>query len=155
MEIRQARQQELPEIMAIFQRAKRFMRESGNLRQWRDYPPEELLRQDIAAGECYVLTGDNGIEGVFVMQATPDAEYAPYAAGDYLSLHRLASAGRERGIFRAMLDFAAARSSHLLADTHEDNRIMQGLLSGGGFRCRGELWRCGERYLVYERGGDA
>lgn len=31
---------------------------------------------------------------------------------------------------------------------------MQGLLSGGGFRCRDELWRFGERYLVYERGGD-
>lgn len=153
MNIRQARIEELPALMAIFERARRFMRESGNPRQWRDYPPEELIRADIARGECYVMESADGIEGVFVMQAGPDAEYAPWD-GDgqsYLALHRLASAGRRKGIFRAMLDFAQARADRLMADTHEDNRIMQGLLTGGGFRRVGTMERFGQRFYVYER----
>lgn len=151
MNIRKATLHELPEIMAIFDRAKRFMRENGNPRQWRDYPPEELLRQDIAAGDCYVMESGDGIEAVFVMQAGSDEEYEPYSTGgDYLSLHRLASAGRRKGAFRAMLDFARAHGDHLMGDTHEDNHIMQGLLTGGGFRFRGELRRFGERFFVYE-----
>lgn len=151
MNIRKARLHELPEIMAIFDRARRFMRETGNPRQWRDYPPEQLLRQDILAGDCYVMESGDGLEAVFVMQAGPDGEYGPYSTGgDYLSLHRLASAGRRKGVFRAMLDFARAHGDHLMGDTHEDNRIMQGLLTGGGFRYRGELRRFGQRFFVYE-----
>lgn len=152
MNIRRAERRELPELMAIFDRARRFMRESGNLRQWRGYPPEELIRADIDRGECYVMESEDGIEGVFAMRAGPEEDYAPWD-GDgqpYLALHRLASAGRRKGIFRAMLTHAQARSDRLLADTHEDNRIMQGLLAGGGFRRIGEMERFGQHYYVYE-----
>ena len=47
--IRAARKQDLPRIMAIYDAARRYMRQNGNPTQWGDnYPPESMLRQDIA-----------------------------------------------------------------------------------------------------------
>lgn len=49
--IRAAREQDLPRIMAIYDAARRYMRQNGNPTQWGDnYPPESMLRQDIACG---------------------------------------------------------------------------------------------------------
>lgn len=154
MIIRKAATQDFPVIMAIFARAKIFMRETGNPNQWQDYPTEEIVLQDIAREECFVMESENGIEGVFVMSFRADAEYeqpeAGFAPGQYATLHRLASAGREKGIFDAMLRFAQERADRLLGDTHADNRIIQSLLAKNGFRRRGELIRYGEHFPTYE-----
>lgn len=43
--------------MDIFRKAKDIMRKSGNVHQWNDgYPSETIVREDIRAGHCYVLT---------------------------------------------------------------------------------------------------
>ena len=53
--IRAAREQDLPRIMAIYDAARRYMRQNGNPTQWGDnYPPESMLRQDIACGRLFV-----------------------------------------------------------------------------------------------------
>ncbi len=154
MTVRKATTQDLAAIMEIFARAKAFMRETGNPNQWRDYPTETIVLRDIEREECLVMESENGIEGVFVMSFGPDAEYelpeAGFAPGEYATLHRLASAGREKGIFAAMLRFAQERADRLLADTHADNRIIQTLLAKNGFQQRGELIRYGERFPTYE-----
>ena len=55
MEIRKATQQDLPALMDIFGRARRFMAQTGNPTQWRpDYPGLALMEQQIAQGVCYV-----------------------------------------------------------------------------------------------------
>ena len=155
MIVRKAAVEELPAIMDIFDRAKVFMRETGNPRQWRDYPTTEILLRDMERGECCVVVSEDGIEGVFVMSFGPEEEYEQPEAGfgsggGYAALHRLASAGRRRGIFAAMLTYAQERAGRLLADTHEDNRIIQRLLEKNGFQRRGELVRQGERFPTYE-----
>lgn len=154
MIVRMAKAEDLPQIMPLFDRAKAFMRANGNPKQWTDYPTEEILRWDIRRQECYVMESVDGIEGVFVMSFRVDEDYerpeAGFAPGEYASLHRLASAGRKKGIFSAMLTFAQERADRLLADTHADNRIIQTLLAKNGFQRRGELVRFGEHFPTYE-----
>lgn len=154
MIIRRANLQDLSHIMPLFDRAREFMRANGNPKQWTTYPTEEILREDIAREECFVMESAGGIEGVFVMSFRPDEDYelpeAGFVPGEYASLHRLASAGRQKGIFSAMLTFAQERAERLLADTHADNLIIQKLLEKNGFQRRGELVRHGERFPTYE-----
>ena len=53
--IRRAAIQDLPKIMPIFEKARAFMRRSGNASQWIDgYPSEEIIRKDIYNGNFYV-----------------------------------------------------------------------------------------------------
>ena len=154
MIIRKAEMRELGTIMPLFDRARTFMRATGNPNQWTHYPTEEILRNDIGRGECYVMESAAGIEGVFVMSFGKDKDYelpeAGFAPGEYASLHRLASAGHRQGIFRAMLCYAQERADCLRADTHAENHIIQTLLEKNGFCRRGELTREGERFPTYE-----
>ena len=57
--IRHATQTDLPRILEIYDIARRFMRQNGNMVQWvNGYPSEPLLRQDIANGDLYVMEED-------------------------------------------------------------------------------------------------
>ncbi|MGM9619203.1 MAG: GNAT family N-acetyltransferase [Oscillospiraceae bacterium] len=154
MTIRQARAEELSEIMAVFAQAQAFMRDTGNPRQWEDYPTREIVLGDIARGECWVLETGGELAGVFALGYGRDEEYelpeAGFSEGPYATLHRVASSGRAKGVFAAALDFCRARTDCLRVDTHEDNHIMRRLLERAGFRRCGTLQRFGERFLTYE-----
>ncbi|MGM9661760.1 MAG: GNAT family N-acetyltransferase [Oscillospiraceae bacterium] len=154
MTVRLARAEELPELMALFARAREFMRGTGNPRQWEDYPTEEIVLDDIARGECWVLESGGELAGVFALGFDRDEEYeqpeAGFSGGAYAALHRVASTGRVKGVFAAVMAFCRARADCLRADTHEDNRIMRRLLEKEGFRRCGTLQRFGERFLTYE-----
>lgn len=60
-------------------------------------------------------------------------------AGRYPALWhgaRLASAGKHKGVGKAVLDWSMEHCQSLRADTHADNKIMQHLLEKNGFtRC--------------------
>ena len=48
MEIRKASVQDLGQIMQVYDKARKFMRENGNAEQWgEDYPSAELIKHDI------------------------------------------------------------------------------------------------------------
>ena len=50
-----AGREQLPEIMEIYSRARKFMTENGNPGQWKGgYPSQELVEQDMNRGELYV-----------------------------------------------------------------------------------------------------
>ena len=54
----------------------------------------------------------------------------------YGTVHRLASAGKHKGVASAVLDWSMEHCQSLRADTHADNKIMQHLLEKNGFtRC--------------------
>ena len=68
MEIRRAAVKDLAEILAIYQLAREEMRRFGNPCQWGEsYPPPELVEQDIAEGNTYVITDGSEIAAVFVL----------------------------------------------------------------------------------------
>ena len=137
--VRQAREQDLPRIMAIYDAARRYMRTNGNTVQWvNGYPSEELLRADVAAGQLYVMEDAGGVYAVFAFLLGDDPTYA-YIEGAwrddsaYGTLHRLGSDGTHHGVFAESAAWAAGRCAHLRADTHADNLTMQRCLEREGF----------------------
>ena len=65
MEIRKASVQDLGQIMQVYDKARKFMRENGNAEQWgEDYPSAERIEHDIdkmylrrADCLCFLLCG--------------------------------------------------------------------------------------------------
>ena len=59
MNIRQTRQEDLAEVMAIYDYARRFMQEHGNGNQWiNGYPSEELISNEIKASHSFVCENE-------------------------------------------------------------------------------------------------
>ena len=109
---------DLPQILKIYDHARAAMKGSGNPTQWGDnYPPQEMLEEDID----------------WLNDTLP-----------YGTVHRLASAGRQKGVASAVLEWSLEHCQSLRADTHADNKIMQHLLEKNGFT------RCG---IIHVRDG--
>ena len=149
MEIRKSFPDDLSEILAIYDYARRFMAAHGNPRQWgpTGWPPEALIRQDIASGKSYVCQEDGRILATFFFDCGPDVEptYRTMAEGawqdasPYGVVHRIASAEGAAGAGTFCLNWAFSRCGHLRMDTHGDNRPMQALLTKLGFQYRGVI----------------
>ena len=158
MTVRNAVFEDLPEISKIYDRARTFMRETGNPNQWGTHnPPLSVLHRDIAAGQLYVLIDDQKIQGVFALIIGEDPTYRVidgtwHSNDTYGTIHRIASGGNEKGIFSACIDFCIKRIGYLRIDTHEDNRIMQHLILKHGFRYCGIIHVAdGSPRLAYDR----
>ncbi len=143
MHIRPSQPADLPRMLELYAHARRFMAEHGNPNQWgpTNWPPESLLREDIAGGHSYVCLHEGRIVGTFFFTCGEDPEPtyrvieqgAWRYGGPYGVVHRLASDGSVKGVGRFCLDWALARCGHVRIDTHGDNTVMQGLLKGCGF----------------------
>ena len=88
--------------------------------------------------------------------AAPEPTYAEIdgcwmSEEPYGTIHRVASDGSKRGIFKEILNFCKERFSHLRIDTHADNHIMQHLVKKGGFEYCGIIHlENGSPRLAYE-----
>ena len=150
MTIRQSKIEDLASLMEIFAYARGFMANTGNPNQWiNGYPSEELIRQEIEAGHCFICLNEEGkAVGTFCFILGDDPTYSYIEEGAWLNndpygtIHRLASNGTEKGVFGACLKWCAARCKNLRADTYCDNHIVQSLLERNGFR------RCGIIYIA-------
>lgn len=157
MEIRPARREELDTILAIYAYARSFMKETGNPTQWEGgYPSRELLLSDIAGEHLYVLAEEGALHGVFAFFPEGDPAYDALSAMwqstlPYAAIHRVASAGKKKGILSACVAYCLSRAKHLKIDTHKDNLVMQNALSRLGFRACGiaDIPDVGER-ILYE-----
>lgn len=148
--IRKANMQDLEQMLAIYEHARAYMRESGNPNQWGGtYPPEELLVQDINAGISYVLEDEQGnVHGTFVFFEGEDPAYHVIEGGNWLNddrygvIHRVASDGQLKGVVASCVGYCFAICGNLRMDTHRDNLTMQHALEKQGFQ------RCGIVYLA-------
>ena len=147
MHIRKAQTTELDSIMDIYAHARTFMAETGNPKQWgaTNWPPRDLIAQDIAQGKCHVCciadsVGER-IVGVFYYDFGHDidATYRNITDGAWLSdapygvVHRIASAGTIKGAGSFCLNWAFEQCGNLKIDTHHDNIVMQNTLKKNGF----------------------
>ena len=154
-----ARLEDLPEIMRVYECAKRFMRDYGNFYQWMDgYPSEELLIKDIEKEQLYVARKGLRICGVFALIIGPDPTYAYIEDGSWISdteygtIHRIATDGSERGILDLAVAYCEKKISHLRVDTHEVNLPMQRAVTRNGFIRRGVIYIAdGTPRIAYEK----
>ena len=76
MNIRKAKIEDLNQIMDIYRIAQDFMIESGNPNQWgHSYPSEDLIKEDIANGACYLICDDDSPHGVFALFGGDEPTY--------------------------------------------------------------------------------
>ena len=160
--IRPATFTDLDRLMEIFEAARRFMESTGNPNQWiNGYPQRELIAEEINQRHCYVCQNEEGKTiGTFCFVPSPDPNYACIEDGAWLNdapyhvIHRLASDGSEKGIFKACIDWCALQDTNLRADTHADNKVMQHLLEKNGFiRCGIIYVSNGTPRIAYQRKG--
>lgn len=157
-EISPVRRSELSQALGIYAQAREFMRNTGNPGQWGTaYPPEALVAQDVDQGLLYALREGPVLHAVFRFEIAPDPTYAVMEGGrwrsdaSYGTIHRVAADGQIHGVLPEIVDFCAARTSHLRIDTHRDNQIMQHQIQKCGFRYCGIIRLAnGAPRLAYE-----
>jgi len=139
---------ELDGILPIYDYARAFMRKTGNPTQWAGgYPSKEVLENDILKNQLYAIKSNGKIAGVFVFFVGKEPTY-DYIEGAWSKnaseagvIHRVASNGTIKGMFKLVADFCLSQTNYLRIDTHKDNSVMQSTLKKNGFT------HCGRIYL--------
>ncbi len=139
LEIRKTQTEDLERIGEIFSVARKYMADNGNPTQWgQDRPSLDLVIDDIAKGNSYVVTDDGKIVGTFayipgIEETYLEIDGAWIDDAPYGTIHRIASDGSVRGVFDAALDFAQSQGRDVRIDTHKDNATMLHLIRRSGF----------------------
>ena len=157
--IRKAIESDLLEIKNIVDKARELMKSSGNINQWVDgYPSIDALLSDIRSGNAYLLLREDKAVAYFAMIDGPEPTYNLITKGSWLNddsygvLHRVASNGEAKGVFKEILLYASEHYSNIRIDTHHDNKIMQRLLEQNGFVYCGIIFLGdGSPRLAYQR----
>lgn len=138
--IREARVEDLPALMPIFDAARQTMCRSGNTGQWvNGYPSEEVIMTDIKRGGGYLIEDDGRPVAYFAFLPSPEPTYAQIYEGKWLNdepyhvIHRLAGLPDAHGIWSSVTQWALAQTHSLRVDTHRDNHIMQHCITKYGF----------------------
>jgi GNAT superfamily N-acetyltransferase len=165
MEFRKADFSELDSIMKIVHQAQSFLKKL-NINQWQNgYPTREIVAQDIANGNAYLLTDDSKVMAVvtilFAREPTYDVIYEGkwLTEGEYSVVHRLAvdSHFKGKGIATGVLEeidrMTLQKGIHSIkVDTHEDNIPMQKLLKKNGFVYCGVIYLAdGNKRIAFEK----
>lgn len=157
--IRKAEKKDLKTLMKLYDRARKLMREGGNLNQWiNGYPSEEVILADIDKGNYYILTDESErIFGGFACIKGEDPTYG-YIEGEWLdsrpyaTIHRLVSSFERGGIAEECFNYCRDNiSKNLRVDTHSDNLKMQEVVKNFGFKYCGIIYlKDGNPRLAYQ-----
>ena len=152
--VRKATPSDLQRIMQLVEMARGIMRSDGNMTQWDNgYPDEKAILEDIEAGNGYMVSD----QGYFALIEGPDPCYGIIQGewlydNPYYVIHRIASTPDSHGIMSSILEYAFRTSSDIRIDTHEDNHIMQHILTKAGFSCCGVIHlKDGAPRLAFEK----
>lgn len=144
METRLSQENDVPSILALYQKARLFMAEHGNPNQWTKGAPDGAsLKKDRLLGRSYVVVDQGVIVGTYAL-LEHDSNYdeidgAWLNNSPYVAVHRLASIKPAVGTF--ILTTLCQRYPNVRIDTHKDNVPMRNLLAKLGFD------HCGIVYL--------
>ena len=156
--IRSANVNDLTELARVYDTARQYMREKGNMNQWvNGYPSAADLTRDIDRGELYAMTDEEGrIYGAFALVPGEDPTYDYIEGGwrsdaPYATIHRIGSDGTHRRVLEEAVTYARQTYDHLRADTHADNMPMQHCLVKCGFEYRGVIYLAnGDPRMAYD-----
>ena len=138
MKIRLANKEDLKAIEQIYENARQFMRSNGNFSQWgNSYPSVGIIQADIKQ-KCLYVVEDEAIQAVFTLIMGEDPTYLEIDGAwlndrSYATLHRIASRGMQKGIFKLIIEFSWSICPNLRIDTHKDNKPMRHLIEKNGF----------------------
>lgn len=179
MQIRKAAEKDFPQMLPIYERARQFMRETGNPNQWKDCDPKpEVILEGIREEKMYLVmesaldlgtnsesdvVTDAKILGAFYFALEEELTYRGIYDGKWMNeepygvIHRVASAGSGKGFAGACFAWCekqclAASCRNLRIDTHEDNKVMQHVLEKNGFTYCGKIHlKDGAERLAYQK----
>ena len=152
VDCRQGTAADVDDIMLTIRQAKNYLKKH-RVDQWQGkYPDETTILEDIARGECYVMTYCERVAGFFMLTDRPEPTYDTLTdgkwrtEGPYCTLHRAAVMAEYRGsgMAQRLMDAAEALArkkgaAALRADTHRHNEPMKALLRKSGFAYRGNI----------------
>ena len=142
--IRKGKEEDIDQLLKIFDSARKFMRVNNNFSQWSDtYPGRDDILSDMAKGNNYVGTDEEGeIVMTFTFILGEDPTYKIIKDGEWLNedyygtIHRMASNGKVSRVLQEACEYGFHLVKNIRIDTHEDNKPMQKALSRLGFiRC--------------------
>lgn len=151
---------DLPDVMSIYAIAREQMSRTGNATQWAgSYPAASFIAEEIVAGHSFVCVNEkNELVGTFCLVHGEDPTYAQIYEGQwlndkpYVTLHRIASAGKEKGLAKYCIDWCFTQHANICVDTHRDNRVMQHILQSMGFNYCGIIYVSnGSERLAYQK----
>ncbi len=158
MPIRKSTLDDINAISDILYGCREFMKNNGNPNQWEDM--DRVIRktkEDIALGNSYVYIEDNVIEGVFTLALGIDPTYVYIEEGKwlnekpYVTIHRIGSTFRKKGILKMAVDLALTMADDVRADTSKDNAPMKNGMLKLGFKYCGIIYiDTGESRLAYQ-----
>ncbi|MBE6039217.1 MAG: GNAT family N-acetyltransferase [Anaerofustis stercorihominis] len=153
MHIRKTVEKDIERVLEIFDAAKKFMRQNGNMNQWvNGYPSKEDVMLDINNDRSYVVEDENGeLVATFCYFVGVDPTYNEIYNGSWLNdkpygvVHRIAVESQTKGTGSFCVNWCFEQCGNLKIDTHEDNFPMQNMLKKNGFT------QCG---IIYLESGD-
>ena len=165
MEFYKAKFSDLDTIMEIVLQAQNFLKKL-NINQWQNgYPTREIINQDIANDNGYVMTDEKKVIAMATVLFTKEPTYQYIFDGNWLSskkyavVHRLAVDSRftKKGVATAILNEIEKMTilrgiGSIRVDTHEDNIPMQNLLKKNGFVYCGVIFlQDGNKRIAFEK----
>ena len=145
--IRKATLKDMPVLLEIYERARKFMVSTGNTNQWTNgYPSKEILTEDIERNEMYVLEDEDGIQASFVFYCGIDPCYNEIYDGQWLNdepygvIHRIATRGLKKHMADIILEYCESKIDNIRMDTHMDNKPMQNFMLKHGFKHVGTIY---------------
>ena len=159
MIVREATPLDVEAANAIYDQARQYMRQSGNLYQWPSiYPGVKDILDDIPLGQSFVVEDDGEVVGVFHFHIGTDPTYLVINDGawkndePYAVIHRVAVKYHGKGIADLIYSHCYEKFPNLKIDTHRDNLPMQKSLEKNGFEYCGITHLLnGEERLAYQK----
>lgn len=154
MEFRKAVETDVDSIMKIIKQAQDYFKEKG-INQWQNnYPNVEVISNDVAEKNSYVLLKNNEVVATAVVSFKGEKTYESIYEGEWISnkeyavVHRIAVDNNHKGlglssqIIKNVEELCIEKDvSSIKVDTHEENLSMQKLLRKNKFE------HCGIIYL--------
>ncbi|MGP6139535.1 GNAT family N-acetyltransferase [Jeotgalibaca sp. A127] len=165
MQFIKATPKDLPAIMEIIDDAKALLKANG-IDQWqKGYPNEQVLGDDIANDDLYLVQEEDGIVAVLALIFGEDPNYKVIEKGSWLTdfpysaIHRVAVKKDKlgRGVMGRIFEVSEQMTREkglksLRIDTHPDNQSMQRALTKAGYQYCGHVFMGnGDLRFAYEK----
>lgn len=165
MKFRKAEKKDVENILEIIDMGREYLKSQG-IDQWQNcYPNKEVIEADIEAGVAYVSEIESKLSGYMAIIFEEEPSYHEIFEGKWLSdnpystIHRIAldTSFRGQNLSAKMIEFAEKLTiengySSMRIDTHDDNKVMQKLISKSGYTYCGIIYVADKSpRLAYEK----